>query len=216
MKTWSIIIATFYGVIIAALLPPLAYFILGKDLIDFSEYFSSGFWIYVLFIVAGQILLILVPVDISDRKKVHRKKLWMPLITSALLLSILVFMGFISLLTAFQGDELFGSLKENQIGIMILVVILSFWAFWSILFYRHLKKGDPEKVFSKFIHWLIKGSILELLIAVPCHIIVRQRDECCADGFTFLGIVTGISVMLMSFGPGIIFLYAKRIKSRKT
>ncbi len=50
------------------------------------------------------------------------------------------------------------------------------------------------------------------LIAIPCHIIVRQRDECMAPAVTGFGIATGIAVMLMAFGPSVIFLYQKRLQ----
>ena len=59
--------------------------------------------------------------------------------------------------------------------------------------------------------WLIKGSILELLIAVPSHIYVRGRNDCCAGFATFFGITMGISVMLLSFGPAVFLLYRARM-----
>jgi hypothetical protein len=59
---------------------------------------------------------------------------------------------------------------------------------------------------------LLKGSILELLIAVPTHIIARYRDYCCAGFMTFIGLTMGISVMLFSFGPAVFFLYVERWK----
>ena len=54
-----------------------------------------------------------------------------------------------------------------------------------------------------------------LLIAVPSHILVRQRNDCCAPFATFWAITVGFSVMLLSFGPGVFFLFAKRIRSLK-
>jgi hypothetical protein len=56
----------------------------------------------------------------------------------------------------------------------------------------------------------LRGSILELLVAVPSHIVVRHRNDCCAPIGTFWGIVTGISIMLLSFGPGVFFLFVER------
>jgi hypothetical protein len=44
--------------------------------------------------------------------------------------------------------------------------------------------------------WLLRGSILELLVAVPCHIIVRRRHDCSAPIITSFEIVTGIAIML--------------------
>jgi hypothetical protein len=59
---------------------------------------------------------------------------------------------------------------------------------------------------------LFKGSILELLIAVPTHIVARCRDYCCAGFMTFLGLTMGFSVMLFAFGPAVFFLFAERWK----
>ena len=61
----------------------------------------------------------------------------------------------------------------------------------------------------------MRGSILELLIAVPSHIIVRHKDVCCAHAVTAAGIAAGLAVMFFSFGPGIYFLYVERIRKRK-
>jgi hypothetical protein len=62
---------------------------------------------------------------------------------------------------------------------------------------------------------MLRGSILELLIAVPTHIAVRHRNDCCAGFGTFVGLTLGISVMLFSFGPAVFFLYADRWRRRR-
>jgi hypothetical protein len=56
---------------------------------------------------------------------------------------------------------------------------------------------------------LLRGSALELLVAVPCHVIVRRRDDCSAPVVTGFGIVTGIAIMLLSFGLSVLLLYQK-------
>jgi len=45
---------------------------------------------------------------------------------------------------------------------------------------------------------------------VPSHIIVRNRNDCCAPMGTFWGITTGLSIMLLCFGPGVFFLFVER------
>jgi hypothetical protein len=71
---------------------------------------------------------------------------------------------------------------------------------------------DPASIASRLHRWLLAGSVLELLVAVPTHIAVRQRRECCAGIATGLGICAGVAVMLLSFGPSIGFLYYRRWK----
>jgi len=63
--------------------------------------------------------------------------------------------------------------------------------------------------------WLIKGSVLELLVAVPCHIIVRQREWCCGQYVSAYGIAAGIAVMLLAFGPSALLLYKRKLDEYK-
>ena len=97
---------------------------------------------------------------------------------------------------------------------MILTLIV-FWLVWAIIFRRATKSGSPDALLKRSTRWLLRGSILELLVAVPSHVIVRRRDDCCAPAGTFWGIATGISVMLLCFGPGVYFLFVERFQKLK-
>jgi len=57
---------------------------------------------------------------------------------------------------------------------------------------------------------MLRGSIIELLIAVPTHIVSRSRDYCGGGFMTFIGLTLGISVMLFSYGPAVFFSYVDR------
>lgn len=56
--------------------------------------------------------------------------------------------------------------------------------------------------------WLV----FVLLIAVPSHLIARQRTDCCAGVGGAIGIATGLAVMLAAFGPAILLLYQQRLQ----
>ena len=79
-----------------------------------------------------------------------------------------------------------------------------------MIFFRLSRRAEPKDLVSRLCKYLLKGSILELLIAVPTHIVARCRDYCCAGIMTFIGLTLGTSVMLFSFGPGVFFLFVAR------
>jgi hypothetical protein len=84
------------------------------------------------------------------------------------------------------------------------------WCLWSLIFFRMSRKESAPDFVSRQSRTLFKGSVLELLVAVPTHIAVRHRHECCGGIFTFFGLSMGISVMLFAFGPAVFFLFVAR------
>lgn len=87
---------------------------------------------------------------------------------------------------------------------------LAGWCAWALIFSRMSRMEEAGDCMSRLCRWLLRGSVLELLIAVPTHIVARCRDYCCAGVMTFIGLTLGMSVMLFSFGPGVFFLFAAR------
>jgi len=96
-----------------------------------------------------------------------------------------------------------------------VITLLAFWLVWAIIFRNFARADDPDSLLKRSTRWLLRGSILELLVAVPSHIITRRRGDCCAPLGTFWGIATGISVMLLCFGPGVFFLFVERFERLK-
>lgn len=60
---------------------------------------------------------------------------------------------------------------------------------------------------------LLQGSIVELIVALGCHIWVRRRGDCSAPILTFWAICAGFVIMLLAFGPSVFYLFVAR--SRK-
>jgi len=190
------------------------------------------------------LLLLLVPVDVAERRPTSRRKLFVPVVVAGFLLGNLFVAGVLAALVAvFRDDglevvatpagwaeQLVGHVpvvantlaslgikpgEELFVVLTLFWMLLLFWSLWALVFYHVAKADEPDTLMRRVTRWLLRGSILELLVAVPSHVIVRHRDDCCAPVATFWGIVTGLSVMFLSFGPGVLFLFAARMRDRK-
>jgi hypothetical protein len=198
-----------------------------------------GFWLWLAIMIAAQSLLLLVPVDLARQRLPARRKLFWPVVTASLLLGNLAFTGFFCVLAIFVGDnativveaptefvlqvlEGIPGVSRTALGMSpgsdlptlfaALGMMLLFWLSWALIFFHYAQSDQPDSLVRRATKWLLRASILELLVAVPSHIVVRQRGDCCAPFATFWGIVSGISIMLLSFGPGVFFLFAKRMR----
>jgi len=196
-------------------LPVIKASVFGYDvgLLEIYEiYHEWWYWVWMGIMVLAQVLLLIVPVDLSQRKQVSRRKLLVPVITSAFFMALILLTGILNVCVAIGGDDAleFHLLSQEYPIIDIVFITLILWSVWSVVFWRFRREDDDGNSFDRLIKWLLRGSILELLVAVPSHVIVRHRDDCCAPIVTFWGITTGLSVMLLAFGPAVFFLFAKR------
>jgi hypothetical protein len=55
--------------------------------------------------------------------------------------------------------------------------------------------------------------VLELLVAVPMHVVVRRRNECCAGMQTGFAICVGAAMAIIALGPAVFVLYHRRWKN---
>ncbi len=218
MRRWGVIISGFYAAVVFGFLMPV-FPVIFKLPLKKGEGF--GWWIvytddFLVFaltwgslLVGGQALLLFLSVDTSWRRLKPRRHIAITAAITGLLITLLAVAGILSLAMAF--DE--GSLSGDRAGVgaeaWILIFWVTSWIAWGIVFYRYCRGGSMT--FERAISWLLKGSVLELMIAVPAHVIVRSRGDCSAPLLTSWGIVTGLAIMLMCFGPGVLALYKKRI-----
>lgn len=200
------------------LLVPAGVFIIGGELSTWPKFVSGvmdtyiewSAWIPITIVISGQILLLFLSIDTSFRRLKPRAHVLVSTVVAALLLTLLLFAMTLSLGVGLAGDKLFDPIDQHPwAGKAILAACAILWLLWGIVFYWYARNSsDPV---GRAVSWLLAGSVLELLIAVPCHIIVRRRHDCSAPMVTSFGIVTGIAIMLLSFGPSVLFLYKKRL-----
>jgi hypothetical protein len=233
MKRWAALTVLLYALALMALTVPVLLTAFGNwekvgDNFGLSRalkiYSAWGYWLWLAVLLAGQSLLLVLPIHIADRRLPARRPLQVPVVVTAFFLANLCFAGLLSILMLYfreDGFNFFGyflAFKPNQVTpsdfaseFGAVVVTLAFWMIWAVIFRSFARADTPDALLKRLTRWLLRGSILELLVAVPSHI-VRRRGDCCAPLGTFWGIVTGISVMLLCFGPGVYFLFVERCR----
>ncbi len=224
MKKWGLLITSYYGLVVLAMFWPLFWnlWLAFYDTKQFTwdnymrhfrdAYGEWAFALPVVIVFLGQILLLLVSVDASNRRLKPRARLLLPAVLTGLFTAVIGFGACGSILVAIWGDKPFDYFDHHR-GLFYAYLLFwpLLWVVWSIVFYFQTR--NTENPISRSLSWLLKGSILEFLIAVPCHVIVRRRDDCCAPFATTLGMCTGLAIMLVSFGPSVLLLYKQRLSS---
>jgi hypothetical protein len=217
MRKWGIVISVFYALILLGLIVPAAIVFCGVDTDNWAEFFGSVretykdgfFWVPAVPILLSQAFLLFLSVDTSEKRLKPRTHILVSVSIAAILTALLFSAVIWSLGFAIRGDN-FGD-KFFSTATSLLIFWGALWVLWATLFYIYIRNSSA--VVTRLISWLLKGSVLELLIVVPCHIIIRRRHDCSAPIATSFGIATGIAIMLLSFGPSVLFLYKKRLDS---
>ena len=208
MKSWTFVVAGLYALVLALLtIPVLA---LGPwklpDLVGL--YATWAYWLWLLVMAGCQLVLLLVPVRVASRRPVTRGALGPTVTLVALMMALLGVGALGSLYAAAYGDNPPVAAEPWPLGILAV----SLWVLWGAVFHRLSRTQSPLDFISNVSARLVRGSILELLIAVPCHIVIRCRENCCAGIYTMFGLAMGLSVMLFAFGPAVFFLYVARAR----
>jgi hypothetical protein len=215
MRKWGILISAFYALLVLALIVPGAIFLAGHDYSSLREFLGSVngaygdwvLWLLIAVVLVSQALLLFVSIDTSEKRLKPRAHILVSCVAATILTALLTSGIVWSLGFTIRGDNFWKSFFNEEANLLLFWGAL--WVLWGIVFYLYFRNSS-ESV-TRLTSWLLKGSILELLIVVPCHVIVRRRHDCSAPIATSFGIATGLAIMLLSFGPSVLFLYKKRL-----
>ncbi len=219
MRKWGIVVSAFYVVVLLLLVVPgtifFGFFPDIKSLAQLYDAVTQAYafwfvWISAGMVVLGEILLLWLSVDTTKKRLRPRTHVLVSATTTALLVALLTFSALMAFAAVLWDDRFDQRVNTPE----MLGAFLIPWLVWGILFYRFSR--DADDAVTRAVSWLMRGSVLELLIAVPSHVIVRRRNDCSAPMVTGYGIATGIAVMLLSFGPGVLLLYKKRIEEHSS
>ena len=221
MNGWGRIVTAFYILVVGCLNGVFAAVIAalgakegeGENLLQgIWQLYASGedptwiFWGWCLLLVGGPLVLLFVRVDLSELRVRPRWPVAVSAIAAALAFALLCGAAAVNLLLAFADPN---ALPDDIVSIVV-GCWLGVWALWAVLLWRlGASILDPA---GRLYRWLVAGSVLELLIAVPSHIIVNRRHDCTAPFVSSFGVATGLAMLLMSIGPGALFLYRARMR----
>jgi hypothetical protein len=196
---WVFVVLGLYALcLLAFLLAPAAAALLDAEWQGVAA--TAG---YVVVLVTCGLGMALVPVRAKRQKPISRRSIWITIVASGLLFALLASGGMIA-----TGEFA----RHEMTGTVLIVATTSVWLVWTILFGLLSRSADPTTFAGRLHKLVLSGSVLELLVAVPMHVIVRRRTDCCAGLETGVGICVGVTVMIVAFGPAVLVLYWKRWK----
>jgi len=237
MRKWAIPVMVVFWLLLAVSLSPLQQWAVPPKPTSSGEPGAPVNLFRYPMVMAWAVMLalsqavLLVRVRADEERPRARRKLWPAVIAAAFCLSLLIGGLVVSSSMGGVGDAALERVDEmgDLVGrilpgvkaddwfpaLLFFGFIAGMWAVWWVILGRVLRNSDPETIPAKFFRWILAGSVLELLVAVPCHIIARRRDDCCAPLLTFWGMAMGWALLLLSVGPAVILLFQERM-ARKT
>ncbi len=227
MKLWSVpVIAAFVLVIFLSLLP-LGMMSFGPErgaraanAMSRNAWFIG--WVVTMAICQGVLLIRVAP---SENRPRARRKLLPAIIATSLCLSLLLTMVLLMLPLGIKGDRtlnvafdvsrsVYPFKSELLLPLTLVGFVIAQWVVWTVLLQKYADPANPGHFMARLTRWLVAGSVAELVVAVPCHVLARKRDDCCAPLVTFWGIVTGISILLLCLGPAVMYLVQDRLRKK--
>jgi hypothetical protein len=197
MRKWGVVITLFYAVIVVCLIVPAAVFLADGHLLE--VYKDRWTWGLIAIVIACQAILLFLSVDTSPQRPKPRAHIALSYLVTGVLFSGLAISFVVCLAAAIKAGAVAPAVSWGALAVA-----------WMVPFYLHLRNSDT--MVARATSWLLKGSVLELLVAVSSHVIVRRRNDCSAPIVTSFGIATGIAIMLLAFGPSVLLLYKKRLE----
>ena len=175
----------------------------GLALLFWNEFDETAMLIILGAMVVSQALLIFGTGSIQLCHPIRKRRLVLPIIGAATMMTLLV-TGLLAALT-----ELLYLDKLNLSEWTFWGVVAVSWIVWTVLLWQHVAPRPRYAVLARLTSYLLAGSLAELLVTVPSHIIVRRRPGCFVGMATMFGILAGVCVMFFSFGPVIFLLFLR-------
>lgn len=203
MLRWTAAVTILYAVVLLLLWIPVTLFLIRPPASNVADFYTHPLvWTMTGIPVFCQLILLSLRADITRRRLKPQVPIWISALVTGFLVGILTLSAGLALFLVFT--------KDTQLSAYALLVPVLSWFICTVAF-AGINQGSSDPL-SDASRWLFRGSVLELLVAVPAHVIVRRRNDCCAPAFTGLGIYCGVAIMLLAFGPSMLLLFKKRME----
>jgi hypothetical protein len=199
---WTVVIVYLLLLVAFVASPAVLWYLNRNDSDTFA--ITTFVSVVVTVLMLAGLALLLTPVRLTRQGRMSRESFLIPLIASGLLVGLLIG-GF-----GWALSELAWGSEGNDTFPWFLLAGGVVWIAWSVVFWAVTASIEPLSISVRLHRWLLAGSVAELLVAVPCHIVVRRRTECCAGLYTGTAICVGAVVMFIAFGPSVLLLYLRR------
>ncbi|HUA16788.1 MAG TPA: hypothetical protein VMG31_15955 [Verrucomicrobiae bacterium] len=211
MKKWGLVVTLLYFLIVLILLVPATGILVADLPPSFSDitklYQHWATWMLAGIFALCQVALLSLSVDQTRPRMRSRTPIAVSAVITGLCTATITAVVVLALYVVVRGES---KVPDPGGWLNVIAVFVILWMIWGVLFYR-LYRNSEDPV-TRALSWLFRGSVLELLVAVPSHVIVRRRDDCCAPMVTGFGITSGIAIMLIAFGPSVLLLFKKRME----
>jgi hypothetical protein len=221
MKRWAIVTIVLYAITLLAAVVPITLAAFWEKCWAGEPNFLGGVYTFVpLYVwlgvmVVAQVAFLALPVRLAQTRPVTKIWIFWPMLAGGVMFVVLaVAMGFVVFETVVRlwGDRAWTE-EYSLPSWAMMAAVVAFWILWSIAFGFYTGRSEPKGLIQRIVRWLIAGSIVELLVAIPAHVYARMKDDCCGGILTVWGLAAGIAVMLFAFGPGVFILFTRRLKS---
>jgi len=214
MQRWAVLTVLLYAAVLVVLIAPVTLAAFADWNVVKGVYGYIPLWVWLELMVVCQYALLALPVRMAQARPVTKIWIFWPIAATIVATCVLaVGMGFVAFEIVWRLVDPHGNGDPPPVVWLGVAGVAVLWIAWGFVFGFYAGRAPAQGLMRRIVRWLIAGSVLELLVAIPAHVYARSKDSCCGGMFTAWGLAAGIAVMLFAFGPGVFLLFLRRLNT---
>jgi len=179
---------------------------------SFQRIYPGNRWalLVILVLFVCQLIMLMAPIKDAGPGDFKKRNIWTTIIFTSLSLALLAAAVVCCICVTLIGD------KRDPIVFLGTIGFVTSWIFWALVFRKHFEQSvNVRKTVHGCSRMLFAGSILEWIVALGSHMVVRWRGDCSSPVVTAVALSLGTAIAFLSFGPGLFYYFLER-KARMT